>query len=433
METAASVLSGVSTLIVFLGVFLPEIAILAGFLSDLLNLQVRHIPTSAFGILAAILNWAVAWLLSFFGGPAPTVSTVGSAFNWASTSIGSTGSGSGSSGLGAQAAAISNMLNGRVTRLGVGAPVPPAAAGSSNGRRNVVQQAAATAAAAAAPIVAAAAPGPIPQLPAGTNGTPQDSPEIGDDPDGDTPGAAGSGAASTIFNIFTAPRAPASGMGGATDVSYFRPNQSVYAQRGAIQQAAATRAAASGRVDLSRIPDSSVSQAAPASPGSPAGRVRRSQGGGARLAEFVDDKFNPCAVRGLGFFNVTTRPMGIAVLTTIFFVYLLDMSVNKKRTRSEQTAYWLVAMGILALNTYSYYKLGCIDSFFSVFTPLCVGLFVGGMAFWIYQSAGKDYLPMDPETGPVTGEYSKCASSDGGGDFVCDAYLNGERIGRVAS
>jgi len=424
METVSSVLSGVSTLIVFLGVFLPEIAILAGFLSDLLNLQVRHIPTSAFGILAAIVNWAVAWLLSFFGGPAPTVSTFGSAFNWASTSIGSTGSGSGSSssgGLGAQAAAISNMLNGRVTRLGVGAPVPPPpAAGSSNGRRNVVQQAAATAAAAAAPIVAAAAPGPIPQLPAGTNGTPQDSMDIGDDPDGDTPSGA-----STIFNIFTAPRAPASGRGGATDVSYFRPNQSVYNERAGVNQLK----------NLRNVPVSSVSQAAPGSPASQTGRGRGSkpQTGGARLAEFVDDKFNPCAVRGLGFFNVTTRPMGIAVLTTIFFVYLLDMSVNKKRTRSEQTAYWLVAMGILALNTYSYYKLGCIDSFFSVFTPLCVGLFVGGMAFWIYQSAGKDYLPMDPETGPVTGEYSKCASSDGGGDFVCDAYLNGERIGRVAS
>ena len=123
--------------------------------------------------------------------------------------------------------------------------------------------------------------------------------------------------------------------------------------------------------------------------------------------------------------------MGIAVLTTIFFVYLLDMSVNKKRTPSEQTAYWLVALGVLGLNTYSYYRLGCIDSFFSVFTPLCVGLFVGGIAFWIYQSAGKDYLPMDPESGPATGEYSKCSATDGGGDFVCDAYLNGRKIGTV--
>ena len=432
METAASVLSGVSTLIVFLGVFLPEIAILAGFLSDLLNLQVRHIPTSAFGILAAILNWVVAWLFSFFGGPTPTVSTFGSAWNWASTSIGSTGTGGSSSGgLGAQAAAISNMLNARVTRLGVGAPVPPPSSGRGSGGRNVVQQAAATAAAAAAPIVAAAAPGPIPQLPAGTNGTPQDSPEIGDDPDGDTPGAAaGSGAASTIFNIFTAPPRPP--MSQAATTTY---NSGFLAPEALQRRQTAKAELRSGPVDVNRIPFSSVSQAAPLSPGSPGGRVRRSQSqaGGARLAEFVDDKFNPCAVRGLGFFNVTTRPMGIAVLTTIFFVYLLDMTVNKKRTRSEQTAYWLVAMGILGLNTYSYYKLGCIDSFFSVFTPLCVGLFVGGMAFWIYQSAGKDYLPMDPETGPVTGEYSKCASSDGGGDFVCDAYLNGERIGTVAS
>jgi hypothetical protein len=31
-----------------------------------------------------------------------------------------------------------------------------------------------------------------------------------------------------------------------------------------------------------------------------------------------------------------------------------------------------------------------------------------------------------------TGEYSACASGNGG-DFVCDAYLNGKRIGTVGS
>ena len=416
METVGNVLSGVSTFIVFLGVFLPEIAILAGFVSDLVNLQVRHIPTSAFGILAAMLNWLIAWIFSFLGGPAPAVSSFGSAWNWASAAISGTGSGSG--GLGAQAAAISGILNG--TRLGVGSPVPLPAA-SRPGARNVVQQVAA----AAAPVMAAAAPGSVPQ-PLAAAGSEPDSAGITSSADGTTPGSPGA----PIFNFnITSPTQPAPAPAPAP------------APRPPLSQAATTtfnsgflteeakqrrRTEKAGRNQLRNV-----------------GRVRGSastigggggsgQTGGAKLAEFVDDAFNPCAVRGLGFFNVSTRPMGIAVLTTIFFVYLLDMSVNKKRTPSEQTAYWLVAMGILGLNTYSYYRLGCIDSFFSVFTPLCVGLFVGGIAFWIYQSTGKDYLPMDPESGPATGEYSKCSATDGGGDFVCDAYLNGRKIGTVA-
>jgi hypothetical protein len=127
--------------------------------------------------------------------------------------------------------------------------------------------------------------------------------------------------------------------------------------------------------------------------------------------------------------------MGIAVLTTIFFIYLLDMSVNNKRSTNEQISYWAVASAILGVNIYAYWTLGCADSVLSVAVPLIIGLIVGGSAFAIYQKLGPSYLPMDtqaPSGGGVTptGEYSACAAGNGG-DFVCDAYLNGQRIGTV--
>ena len=169
------------------------------------------------------------------------------------------------------------------------------------------------------------------------------------------------------------------------------------------------------------------------------GGKKKSQKGGARLADIVNDQFNPCAVRGLGAFDVAKRPMGIAVLTTIFFIYLLDMSVNKKRNTNEQIAYWGVAIAVLGVNIYAHMKLSCVDGLFSasVFVPLIIGLVVGGSAFAIYQRLGPSYLPMDSETpsgssvNAPTGQYSACASGNGG-DFVCDAYLNGRRIGTVS-
>jgi hypothetical protein len=288
-----------------------------------------------------------------------------------------------------------------------------------------VQQVAAVAAAAAAPVMAAATPGAIPQPLAGAAaaaGSGAGSAGITSSADGNTPDGARS-----VINIYSG--YPASGLAGNNNPSAFELGQTALESQANRANAARTNAAAAARPGTNQLRNVGRVRGSASTVGGGGGS--RGQTGGAKLAEFVDDAFNPCAVRGLGFFNVSTRPMGIAVLTTIFFVYLLDMSVNKKRTPSEQTAYWLVALGVLGLNTYSYYRLGCIDSFFSVFTPLCVGLFVGGIAFWIYQSAGKDYLPMDPESGPATGEYSKCSATDGGGDFVCDAYLNGRKIGTV--
>ena len=377
METAASygsaALSGVSTIIVLLGVFLPEIAILAGFLSDLMNVRVRHMPTSAFGVLAAVANWALALLI----GPKPENASFFSLPTRNSVSPSSS----------PEAAAIASV--GKLfsapaaTLLGVSAPLGTATSAGIRPTRTVQS--------AASQVIAAA--------------NPAAAPSITSSPDTPTPSIAARPVAESVT-----PRSR-------------RVVRETY----------------EGDDALSAWQGSHVPGAAAAAGSAFAGGGKRDrQTGGAKLADIVNDQFNPCAVRGLGTFDVSKRPMGIAVLATIFFVYLLDMSVNKKRTTGEQISYWFVAAGVLGANIYAYRTLGCVDSWLSVIVPLAVGLVVGGSAFAIYQKLGPSYLPMDSEAPSAsssgnapTGEYSACASGDGG-DFVCDAYLNGQRIGTVA-
>ena len=374
METAASygtaALSGASTIIVLLGVFLPEIAILAGFLSDLMNVRVRHMPTSAFGVLAAVANWALALLI----GPKPE--------NASFFSLPTRNSVSPSSSPEAAAIArVGKLFNApAATLLGVSAPLATNSIKPTSNPTRTVRSAATQAIAAATP------------------GAP---PSITSSPDTPTPTLALPAVAASV--------APAQG-----------PGQG--------KRSRVVRETYEGDDALSAWQGSHVPGAA-----ADANSAFR-MSGGAKLADIVNDQFNPCAVRGLGSFDVSKRPMGIAVLACIFFVYLLDMSVNKKRTTGEQVSYWFVAAGVLGANIYAYRTLGCVDSWLSIIVPLTVGLAIGGSAFAIYQRLGPEYLPMDSETptggAAPTGEYSACASGNGG-DFVCDAYLNGERIGSV--
>jgi len=415
METAASygsaALSGVSTFIVLLGVFLPEIAILAGFLSDLMNVQVRHMPTSAFGVLAAVLNWGVALLI----GPKPANASFFSLPERNAVSASSS----------PEAAAISKLTSlFPPTLLGVASPLAMgnATAAAAPTPTNTVQ--------AARQIVAAANPIPVP-VPAplaGVTGTPPDTANVSNRPDGNTPSG-------SVFQ-FNFSGYPASGVGGPNP-SAFPIDSEAKASQAARRDASAANAAGVNQLkNLNRVKVGSVSQVGAPEGG---GKKKSQKGGGARLTDIVNDQFNPCAVRGLGAFDVAKRPMGIAVLTTIFFVYLLDMSVNKKRNTNEQIAYWGVAIAVLGVNIYAHMKLSCVDGLFSasVFVPLIIGLVVGGAAFGIYQNLGPSYLPMDSETpsgssvNAPTGQYSACASGNGG-DFVCDAYLNGRRIGTVS-
>jgi hypothetical protein len=262
--------------------------------------------------------------------------------------------------------------------------------------------------------VAAANPVPL----AGVTGTPPDTANVSNRPDGDTPDGDGG---ESLIDLLTKRR-----------YTSYVPGQAAAAGSAFL---APPRTGENQIKNLNRVKVGSVSQV-----GAPeGGGKKKSQKGGARLTDIVNDQFNPCAVRGLGAFDVAKRPMGIAVLTTIFFVYLLDMSVNKKRNTNEQIAYWGVAIAVLGVNIYAHMKLSCVDGLFSasVLVPLIIGLVVGGSAFGIYQNLGPSYLPMDSETpsgssvNAPTGEYSACASGNGG-DFVCDAYLNGRRIGTVS-
>lgn len=369
METVAAATSSISTFIVLLGVFLPEIAILAGFISDLMNVRVRHMPTSAFGVVAAILNWVVALVV----GPKPE--------NASFFSLPSRNSVSPTSSPAAAALSkVSRLFSPPDTLLGVASPLVSQKS-TPSGPTNTVRQAAVSA-------IAAVAPTPI-------------APAAPPTPDGNTPSLNTDDEDDRVTVQFSRNR--------RRPASYAPPGQTAW-DRGS---------------------------AFPPNPSVLNGRGRsNSQKGGSKLADMVNDRFNPCAVRGLGTFDVSKRPMGIAVLTTIFFIYLLDMSVNNKRSTSEQISYWAVASAILGVNIYAYWTLGCADSVLSVAVPLIIGLIVGGSAFAIYQKLGPSYLPMDTQApsggGGVTptGEYSACAAGNGG-DFVCDAYLNGERIGTV--
>lgn len=332
-------------------------------------------PTSAFGVVSVILNWLLALII----GPKPE--------NASFFSLPSRNSVSPTSSPEAAALSkVSRLFSPPATLLGVASPLGSQKSPTIDKPTNTVRRAAVSA-------IAAVAPTPIPAAASAA------APTILPTPDGNTPLLNTDDEDDRVTVQFSRNR--------RRPASYAPPGQTAW-DRGS---------------------------AFPPNPSVLNGRGRsNSQTGGSKLADMVNDQFNPCAVRGLGAFDVSKRPMGIAVLTTIFFIYLLDMSVNNKRSTNEQISYWAVASAVLGVNIYAYWTLGCADSVLSVAVPLIIGLIVGGSAFAIYQRLGPSYLPMDSDASKSgvtpTGEYSACAAGNGG-DFVCDAYLNGERIGTV--
>lgn len=195
------------------------------------------------------------------------------------------------------------------------------------------------------------------------------------------------------------------------------------------------------------------------------------QSGGAR----VPADFNPCTIRGLGFLDTQNSPMGVAALVTVFFIYFLDMSVNSKRTPGEIAGNFVFGMFVLALNIGSYIFFECYGgNTGSVLTAsvkaASVGVLVGGFAFLMYNYTtdySKQWLPLDPSPAstagggsssssgttpgteqpcpptsdgrpqhrqngvcvPLTGaSQSQCGGPNDDGQFVCDAYVNGKRI-----
>jgi hypothetical protein len=123
-----------------------------------------------------------------------------------------------------------------------------------------------------------------------------------------------------------------------------------------------------------------------------------------------------------------SQPAGLAVLATIVMIYTLDAASGKRHGAALAVQ---VSIGIFTLLAYwlsYYFTEGFANPILSI-TPIVIGIAIGTATYYIFS---KNH-PLDPEGTPPTpsGEYSKCSAGGGNGEFVCDAYLNGVRIGTV--
>jgi hypothetical protein len=169
--------------------------------------------------------------------------------------------------------------------------------------------------------------------------------------------------------------------------------------------------------------------------------------GGAQLPSMIADKFNPCAIRGLGMFDVQGSPMGLAALAAVFMVYFLDMTAGKKRTGTQTMGYLGFSTLTLLFNVYAYREFGCFHDptmmgiLKSSALPLSVGLAVGGIGYSVLNSKFVDFLPLDGQvldtssgspSVPNSGKAS-CSAPNSEDQMVCEAYQDGKRITSVVA
>jgi hypothetical protein len=154
--------------------------------------------------------------------------------------------------------------------------------------------------------------------------------------------------------------------------------------------------------------------------------------GGARAD--VLGSFNPCSIRGLGMFDIAKSPMGMAALSSMFVVYFLDMTVNKKREGTDILVYSLFSLGIYALNIYSYKEFECVgDSTLGgvmqkTLIPLVIGSVAGVAGFSVLNSTFPSYLPLDHKGIGNVDRGARCSPPNDKDQFVCETYKNGKRI-----
>jgi hypothetical protein len=169
--------------------------------------------------------------------------------------------------------------------------------------------------------------------------------------------------------------------------------------------------------------------------------------GGAVLPDYITQKFNPCAIRGLGLFDIQGSPMGMAALSAVFMIYLLDMTVGNKRSAAQAGGYVGISAAVFMLNVYAYRELKCVDSssiaatFKALALPLAVGLLSGTTGYYVMKNNYANFLPLDGThfddgTGSSSGSGSgnnqaHCNAPNDDGEMVCDAYQNGKKITSV--
>ncbi len=173
----------------------------------------------------------------------------------------------------------------------------------------------------------------------------------------------------------------------------------------------------------------------------------KKQLGGTVLPDYITQKFNPCAIRGLGYFDIQGSPMGLAALSSIFMIYLLDMTVGNKRSGAQVGGYVGFSAAVFLLNIYAYRELKCIDSssvtasLKALALPLVVGLLSGTGGYYVLKSNYAEFLPLDGThfddgTGGGDGpsqskSQAHCNAPNDEGQMVCEAYQDGKRITTV--
>lgn len=159
-------------------------------------------------------------------------------------------------------------------------------------------------------------------------------------------------------------------------------------------------------------------------------------GGAWEIPDDVRASFNPCSIRGLGMFDISKSPMGMAALSSVFAVYLLDMTVNSKRSSKDVLVYLGFSGAVFGLNLFSYSTFKCYGSTFgeiakSTIMPVILGLVAGSIGFATLKSTFPAYLPLDPHNmgdPALPSKHSTCAPPNDQDQFVCDAYKDGKRV-----
>lgn len=343
-------LDGIKVFAVLGGALAPDIVLLIGFISDLMNMKFRFSVTSLIGILAVVVHWGLG---SIFFGSAGTgvLQQVTQAASNAAAAI--------AAGPSAPSISPGNPSSSSSQLLGVGA-APPTVLGSLGKK-----------------VEKAPTGAEFEQAARNSTGTP-----------------------STL------------------DLNDTRSEAQVRKTRSAAKKSAesTSKLAAQGKL------------------------------GGAQLPSMIADKFNPCAIRGLGMFDVKGSPMGLAALSAVFAVYFLDMTAGKKRTTTQVGGYLGFSTLALLFNIYAYREFGCFQDpsmmgiLKSSVMPLVVGFTVGGTAYGFLKSKYVDFLPLDGQVldagvsgGSIASDNNKpsCSEPNDDNQMVCEAYQDGKRITSV--
>jgi len=382
-STGSGILDNLKIAGVLGGALSPDIVLLIGFISDLMNLKFRFSVTSIIGIIAVILHWVIGGsIFGFSKGVTSAVASTASAITAAVAPKAPT--------------APSSSSSSQIFGVGDGNPTAP----------TVSPPAATAAAAVAAPASPAGVLGAIakPQRQAATkkltmptgNKPPRRPGSVSTAPDMGESAAASAPAGPTSRSVSFAARPQRKTAAAATEA-----NQKLAANK---------------------------------------------MTGGAALPDYITQKFNPCAIRGLGYFDISGSPMGMAALSAVFMVYLLDMTVGSKRSSAQAGGFAGFSAAIFLLNVYSYRELKCVDttsvtaSLKAVILPLAVGLLSGTGGYYVLKNNYADFLPLDGThfddgTGgsgttpsPANRNQASCQAPNADGEMICEAYRDGKRV-----